>query len=223
MSNCKKLLGLAFIFVLCGSALAANMTSLTPSKVGVEVPRDLHANHDGTFENGYAWQYDGNAPPDIGAFAECFDLTGDGNITSVTLWLTQVGNYYGQPTSVFIYDGSPPGDVLCQVDNVVFDAIAFWPNVCSHEVPIDCVVDGVISAGVYGTWPGDVAGYYIAADLDGPGGCPWTNIAPDIGYDPGWQDPSIVWGPTMSMGIGVTTSGSTATEDKSWGTVKSLY
>ena len=45
-------------------------------------------------------------------------------------------------------------------------------------------------------------GYYVAADLNGPGGCPMTNIAPGIGYPTGRNNASVVWGPVQAIGIG---------------------
>jgi hypothetical protein len=224
MFNSKKLLGLVFILLLSGSAFAADVSNLDDVKFIAPGDRALYTNHDGTFENGFAWQYEGNAPPDVGAFAECFDITGDPNITSVVLWLTQVGNYTGQPSTIFVWEGSPPGAPLCTVENVVFTDIAVYPEFSMHEVPINCVYDGVVSVGFYALWPGDVSGFYIAADIDGTtGGCSWTNIAYDIGYPDGWQDPEVVWGALNSLGIGLNTSDGTAADEETWGTIKALY
>jgi hypothetical protein len=58
---------------------------------------------------------------------------------------------------------------------------------------------------------------------DGPGGHPWTCIAPGIGYPSGWQDPSVVWGETQSMGCSVNFEQSTPIEPATWAVVKALF
>ena len=65
----------------------------------------------------------------------------------------------------------------------------------------------------------------LGRDLDGPGGCAMTNIAPGIGYPTGWQNVSVTWGPTQALGIGaeVTPCDPVPTMESSWGRVKSLY
>lgn len=56
--------------------------------------------------------------------------------------------------------------------------------------------------GYWPEWPQDVQGWFVGADLDGfGGGCPYTNIAPGLGYPTGWNHVSIVWGPTRALGI----------------------
>ncbi len=64
----------------------------------------------------------------------------------------------------------------------------------------------------------------MAADLNGPGGCPFTCIAPGIGYPTGWQDVDTVFGPTRAVGIGTwVREPPTPVQEKSWGAVKALY
>jgi hypothetical protein len=82
--------------------------------------------------------------------------------------------------------------------------MAVWPNVLCLQLPLYPVrVEGAFWVG-FAVEPSDQApGFFIAADTDGPGGCPYTNIAPGIGYPTGWQNVGVVWGPTRSLGIAV--------------------
>ena len=74
------------------------------------------------------------------------------------------------------------------------------------------------------SWPGLPNGWFIAADLDGFGGLPRTNLAPGSGYGTGWADPSIVWGPTQALGIcAYLTTGVIPVEETTWGAIKALY
>ena len=52
-----------------------------------------------------------------------------------------------------------------------------------------------------------------------------TNIAPGIGFPTGWNDVSVVWGPTVALGIGaeVLPCEPTPTKTTSWGAIKALY
>ena len=88
------------------------------------------------------------------------------------------------------------------VAGVVLSNVPYWPNIGQNDVTIRVPVVGDFTVGYWGNWPNAPLGYWCAADLDGFGGHPWTNIAPGIGYPTGWNDPSIVWGPTQSMGCG---------------------
>ena len=72
-------------------------------------------------------------------------------------------------------------------------------------------------------WATTSPGYIVAADLDGAGGHPWTYIAPGIGYPTGWNDPSIIWGTTQSLGLGGVFSGCSPAESRSWGSMKALF
>ncbi len=196
---------------------------------------DYQQNCDGTFENGYAWSHAGVEDPYYGAFAERF--TGPAAIQGARFYLTQSGLYSGQTTDVFVWGPSDegPGTVLQINPGVVFDAIAFWPSISAHDVGIHTFAgEGSFYVGCQGNWHLANAGYYWAVDLDGPGGSPWTCIAPGIEeYPTGWSDPSIVWGSTRSMGIGVyvtrLTSGVEEPGDPpkysamGWGQVKSLF
>ena len=166
----------------------------------------LHYNHNGSFENGYAWQYDGVVPPYYGCFGEAYDL-GAVTVHCGAYWLTQIGYFTGQRADCYVWEGGvtrPPGAVVGVVTGVLFSGIAYWPSISQHDVDLNIDVTGEFTVGYWGNWPGSgPCGWYVAADLDGEQGHPWTNIAPGIGYPTGWQDPSIVWGYTPALGIGV--------------------
>ncbi len=71
-----------------------------------------------------------------------------------------------------------------------------------NEIAAD--VTGEFTVGWWGNWPGSLESYFVATDLDGPVGKPWTCVAPDIGHPSGWQDPGPLFGlPITSLGIGV--------------------
>lgn len=216
---------------------------LDPSKVGpfnAEVERitnpdrvterggcgTLSMNANGTYEGGYGWQYGGVVAPTYGAFAECY--AGTGAVCSVVLDLTQVGSYFGQCADIYVWSDAAgiPGNVLCLRTNVTPGAIAYWPTTSRHFFSLDgCCVDGGFWAGYWGNWPGGSAAWFIGADLDGLGGCPYTNNAPGIGFPTGWTNVSLVWGPTQALGIGVelTDCGSVPTRKSTWGGIKALF
>ena len=47
--------------------------------------------------------------------------------------------------------------------------------------------------------------------------------APGIGYPTGWNDPSVVWGPTQSLGLGLVYVWNSPVESQSWGSIKSMF
>jgi hypothetical protein len=112
---------------------------------GVNVPGDesnscigtLYANHDSSFENGYAWAYGGTAPPYYGAFAEGF-AGGGGDINCVQLRLTTLPGYYtGQTLDVYVWgsDGGQPSNVLSVTPGVQLGSPpAIWPDVSTHDI-----------------------------------------------------------------------------------------
>ena len=162
-------------------------------------------NHDGSFENGYGWDGGGTVPPYYGAFAESYDL-GTGTVSCAAFWLTQNGFFNGHPLDAYVWDGGitgEPGGVLCLVPNVVPTNIPFWPECGQNDFQIGCPVTGEFTVGWWADFHDEYLQYYTCADLNGPGGCPWTCIAPGIGYPTGWHDPSVVWFDTCSLGIGV--------------------
>jgi hypothetical protein len=185
-------------------------------------------NHDGSFENGYAWRYGGDVPPYYGAFGEGLETVYPGYIGCAKIWATTLPGYYsGQTCDIYIWDGgvtSPPGSVLSMDPGVVLENVPNWPTVGENDVFIPgCVVQGEYTIGYWGNWPGVSEAYYVGADLNGPGGHPWTNIAPGIGYPTGWNDPSFIWGPTQSLGFGSVYSWNSPVDSRTWGEVKTLF
>jgi len=233
---------LAILFALLGVVGAANAAVLTHGSVGfghgVQVPSvdtacssNLLLNYDGSAENGYCWQYGGIAPPYYGAFAERYNF--DGYLCGVELLLTGVG-YPCAPCDVYVWGdaGGIPGNVLATCAGVNPCPVATWPNISTHD--ICCTGNMAISGNFWvGYWGGNFSGgpcgYFIAADLNGFGGCPMTNIAPGIGYPTGWNNASIIWGPTQALGLGAWVSssqncaGPVPNKTSTWGQIKHLY
>ncbi len=188
----------------------------------------LAYNHNNTFEGGYGWYYGGVYPPYYGSFAEGY-LLDAASIECIVLWLTDVGYYYGGPCDVYIWEGgvsSEPGAVLHVTYGIDPGAPAFWPSFSQHDIDIVdyAFAGGELTVGYWGDWPGQGLHWFCASDLDGPGGHPWTCLAPGSGYGTGWADPSIVWGSTQSMGLGFYYDESpTPVHGATWGAVKRLF
>lgn len=222
-----------------GVANAANYEKIyngtDPVDTNLILPTDgtgcgtLNINSDGSYENGYAWQYAGSAAPYYGAFAECYSADAGGqSVCSAIFDFTQVGSQAGQNFDIYVWSdgGGVPGNVVCGPTRVTPGTIAFWPSISRHVFDLSgCCVSNAFWVGYWGNWPGLLAPWYIGADLDGFGGCPLTNIAPGIGFPTGWTNTSQVWGPTQALGIGceLTTCGVVATESRTWGAIKNLY
>jgi hypothetical protein len=92
-----------------------------------------------------------------------------------------------------------------------------------NDVDMNLAVTGPFTIGCWGPWPGQLCWYFFAADESGPGGHPWTRIAPGQGYPSGWQDPAVVWPNAKSMGCGVYFEQGTPVESETWGAVKALF
>lgn len=232
----------AILLILTGIAGAAGAAILTQGSIGrgrgVELPRRdrscpgiLHLNYDGSIENAYCWQYNQCYPPYYGAFAECYQ--GGDCVTGVELKLTGIG-YPCSACDIYVWadDGGIPGAVLRRMTGFNPCPIATWPNVSTHDACLDppCTIDGApFWVGFFPTDPLWLCGYWVAADTNGPGGCPFTNIAPQTGYPTGWHDCSIVWGPTAAIGIGAwigqgdACAGPVPTRESSWGRIKQTY
>jgi hypothetical protein len=229
----KKFAALLMVLALAAAANATNPVSLGYSDETIThgpqgdacATGTLYVNHDGTFENGYAWRYAGIAPPYYGAFAEGYDL-GPGTLACAAMWFSHNGTFAGQTCDVYVWDsdGVNPTNVLGVVVGFAPSGVGFWPNITQHDCDVNVYCPGDFFVGFWGNWPGVVQGWFIAADLDGFGGLPRTNIAPGIGYPTGWQDPSIVWGPTQSMGLGgYFGEGGSPAENQTWGSIKALF
>lgn len=185
-------------------------------------------NSDGTYENGYAWRYGAHTPPDYGAFAECY-FGADLELCSAFYDFTTTGTQDGQSMDIFVYAdrSDAPGPVICGPIRVTPGPVALWPAVSRHTFALDgcppCTPDAWWVA-YWGNWPGEVQGWFIGADLDGFGGCPFTNLVISK-YGSGWNNVSLVWGPTQALGIGCEVIECTPTpvQDGSWGRIKALY
>ncbi|MCB9465286.1 MAG: hypothetical protein H6682_16490 [Candidatus Eisenbacteria bacterium] len=188
---------------------------------------ELLINADGTYEMPYAWQYSGVVPPDWGSFAECYE--GEFAVCAVTIDLVQTGDQNGQTMDVYVWDdeGGEPGAVLCVEPGVDPGPVAFWPSVSRHEITLGepCCTGEAWWVGYWPDWPGDRSAWFLAGDLDGFDGCPLTKVAPGIGFPTGWQNVSVIWGPTQAMGLGalVQPCEPTPTLQSGWGAIKTLY
>lgn len=179
-------------------------------------------NHDGWFEHGLC--YPNASPPDRGAFGEGF-VAGPIQMECAVFWLTQIGNYLGQPSDIFVWHGgvsSPPGVVIWMSAGHVFDEVAMWPLVSQHFVPMSLALDGEFTVGIWTNTGPEECFWFIASDENGPGGHPWVFLASQ-GYPFGWNPPSIVWGVCQSLGIGYTWRPATPTQSPTWGGIKRLF
>lgn len=161
--------------------------------------------HDGSAESAYAWQNDGVMPPMAGAFAARVPVLG--RLTAVVLHLTQSGQQAGQTMDVLVWadQAGEPGPLLGVVPGVDPGPVGLWPNVTVHEVPFELDLpsepDAHFWIGYWGAWPGQLPGWYVAADLNGLGEPTRTFVAPGMPWPQGWQDVSLVFGVTASLGL----------------------
>ncbi|MEZ4650043.1 MAG: hypothetical protein R3E97_14890 [Candidatus Eisenbacteria bacterium] len=186
---------------------------------------ELLINADESYENAYAWNGFAVAPPDWSAFAEFF--SGQVTVCALVFDLTQIGLQADETLDAYVWDdaGGEPGPVVSVVTEVAPGPVAYWPEMSRHVVPMAASPSGEAWwAGLWSAWPfQEDAAWFVGADLNGPGGTPKVKVAPDLGYTTGWNDVSLVWGPTQAMGIGVEHLTTTPTSDSSWGDVKSLF
>ncbi|MFN8548630.1 MAG: hypothetical protein U0527_11875 [Candidatus Eisenbacteria bacterium] len=187
----------------------------------------LLLNSDASYENGYAWNYGGVFPPYYGAFAECYDDAPA--FCAVVFDFTKIILAPGLLMDVYVWDdaGGIPGNVLRVLTGVDPGPIAEWPSVSRHVIELSppCCVPPEAWVGYWGAWPGYGDVWFVAADLNGPGGCPMTNIYPGLGVPSGWQNVGIVWGPTQALGIGAEAIDCAPVPMRatSWGSVKRCY
>jgi len=138
-----------------------------------------HLNFDGSAESGDCWQYGGIVPPTYGAFAECYDYAG--GTCGIALYLISIGNPTAPATIMVWSDANGvPGNVLAQAE-VTPQNVPIWPNVGEFDYPLSAMPSGSFWIGYWADFSQQGCGYYVAADLDGFGGCPMTNIAPLAG------------------------------------------
>ena len=228
---------LAILFALLGVVSVANAAVLTHGSVGrghgITGPGgdsnpcngNLLLNYDGTAENGYCWQYGGIGAPYYGAFAECYTALNT-DVCGIELFLTGVG-YPCNNLTLYVWSDANgmPGGVLSTTTGVNPCPVSSWPSVTAHDFAITQVpVNGNFWVGYWSDDSAQPCGYFIGADLDGFGGCPFTNIAPGIGYPTGWNNASIVWGATQALGIGAwATIAPVPFKATTWGQIKNLY
>jgi hypothetical protein len=236
-SAMRKLAVLLLILAMAAVANATNAVSLGYSDQGTTIGSGpdacawgtLYYHHDGQFENAYAWQYGGTVAPYYGAFGEGFSDYSE--VDCVALWVSTLpGWFHGQTCDVYVWadgvNGRPPGAVLGMVSGIVLSNVPNWPWVGENDISMNIYTFPYcdFTVGYWGNWPGAFAAYWCGADQNGFGGNPWTYIAPGIGYPTGWQDPSIIWGPTQSMGCGGYFGPCMSpVEAQSWGTIKALF
>jgi len=184
-------------------------------------------NHDFSCENAYCWQGSAAIPPYYGAFGEAFDL-GCANVECGLYWFTQIGYYTGGPIDVYVWDNGvpcpedPPGDVLCVVPGVSGLHVECWPACTLNEIQIGCRVDGPFTVGYWTEFC--CCELYICADENGSGGCPWTCIAPGIGFPTGWHPVYDVWQDCVSLCIGATIiDDPSPAPSRTWGSIKELF
>ena len=229
----KGLTALFALLALVGMPSADNFTDLgyredtvIEGEMGdqcVGVP--IH-NHDMSFENGYCWSYGGTVPPYYGCFGEAYDV-GAVNIECGLYWFTQIGYYQNQPLDAYVWAGgvtAAPSGVLCMIPGITGLDIGWWPTCTLIEIEIGCCVVGEFTLGYWGDFQAESCGWFCCADENGPGGYPWTCIAPGIGQPTGWQHVSVVFSGCVSMGLGATiTDDPSPPESRTWGSVKALF
>ncbi len=235
MKTCAALLAVLALAGFAANAQNFSSTGYSDQTTIIEPEPDdcagghLSYNHDDSFENGYCWQYGGTVPPYYGAFGEGYSL-GRGGVICGAFWLTQLGYFNGRPADLYVWEGgvtAPPGLVEGVVFGQVFQNIATWPLISRHVVNMYIGACGEFTIGYWADFSAETCQWFCAADQNGFGGHPWTNVAPGMGYPTGWQDPSPIWGPTQSLGFGSWfdpdfTCGSPV-EAETWGSIKSLF
>lgn len=193
---------------------------------GRETCGTIVLNADGEYEAAFHWQYDGVQPPYYGAFAECYTV--DGEVCAAVFDFTRADPPAPGRLDAYVWadQAGEPGEVTCMVAGVDPGPIASWPMASRHSIPLPdgCCVSGDWWVGYWPEWPGNDALWSTTADLDLIG-CPFTNIAPGIGFPTGWQNVSVVWGPHGSLGIGaeVIPCEPTPIVQSTWGRIKTLY
>lgn len=227
--------GALFHLVFAGSSVAwagdnavrfPSSAAIIEKGTGGDSCGELLMNADGSYESAYAWAYGGIAPPAFGSFAECYQ--GEAAICAIVIDATAGLFQSGNTSSLLVWDdaGGEPGNVLVNIVKLL-PVGAYWPSVERFrvELPEPCCVSDRWWVGQRGDWPEQAAEYFIGADIDGPGGCPRTNIAPGLGFPTGWQNVSVVFGETAAMGLGaeIVPCAPVAARTRTWGAIKELY
>ncbi len=222
---------------IAAPALGPGESVLIPGGPDRHRHRDVLQHHDGSFEDAFCFQMSGVVPPFYGAFAEAFPARSEMTfIDEALLWVTQVGAWSGQPLDLYLWDGGvsgPPGEVRHHLTGLGLETVPQWPEVAENglmmAVPLP---EGDFSIGYWADFSTSACGWYVAADRDGPGGYPWVNIAPGIGFPTGWNHPEVLWPPPVAaLGIGASLvvkdlsveESDPAAHPPTWGRIKALY
>lgn len=192
----------------------------------IECEADVHRHHDGSFESSFAWHYGGILAPHYGAFGEAYDL-GAGEIECAAFYFTETGAPAGQALDLYVWEGGitvTPGAILQLQTGLVPPNVATWPAAGRNVFSVAKEVVGPFTIGYRADFSAQLAAYYIAADLNGDSGQPWTLVAPGAGPGTGWARPGEVWGACRSLGIEVHfTTTATPTKPSTWGRIKALF
>ena len=152
----------------------------------------------------------------------------------MVLKLTSIGSPC-HPCDIYVWGdgGGFPGNVLSVMHDYDPCPVAVWPSISTHTACLCDLSPEVAGPFWVGYWANSRFGpcwYFVAADTNGFGGCPMTDIVPGIGYPTGWNNVSIIWGPTQSIGIGAYLGGPyecscppVPIRKSSWGGIKDLY
>ena len=238
-SDRGRFLAVAGMLLSClgNVALALPLASLGPSENSAVLPpanpRDfcaeatLQQHDDGVFEFAFAWESWGNAPPDWGAWAECYDAD---FVCGIEFLFSRAYEWW-PPALMDVYvwadDGQAPpnnnpGAVIYLAAGVDPGEIAVWPEISTHQVQVCCPTGGPHFVGFWGNWVDSMPAWYLAVDVDGPAGCPRTKV-----YLEGWQRPDEWTGPLTSLGIreydGPGDCVPTPAVPPTWGAVKAMF
>ena len=212
------------------AGLIAALALITLTTTGsADGDRCITHNHDGSFEEAISWDGSGVQSPYYGAFGEAF-YVGYGLVYGAVLWLTQDGTYNGQTYDLYFWENGyegEPGYVIWEEFGVTPTSLPIWPEVGENYVDVEVYVEGSCTVGFWGNWPGEPAGFFVAADSSyTQQGHPWTNIAPGLQWPSGWQHPDVVWGrrhiEALGLGIDIDRP-SPARPQETWGAIKSLF
>ncbi len=165
--------------------------------------------HDGSFENAYAWTSQAACPFPFGSWGEAYDM-GPGVIRCASYWLTRTHEYDDLPADLLVWDegaGSEPGAVLFTLPGQYFHDLPFWPEVAQRDVTIDFTVQGPFTIGFWADWgcPWSTNTFFVAADEDGPVGNAWSFVNGEIYPPGGWQQPAgwpVPFAECKSLGLG---------------------
>ena len=217
------------------------LTGLVPTAATAGDP-EVILRGDGTYENAIAWQYEGAALPDYGAFAVRFPESTTSVISGLVLDVTGAppalvarGARAGSAlVDVYVWDeaeGSLPGGVVHLETGVSLEVSSAWPEfsraVLAIDPPVRCqqLTGGAAWAGFWGNWANGPAGAFVGADQDGFGTAGLTLITPGLGFPSGWQETSVAFPGVTALGIGILAEpcGLEPVLPSTWGSIKRQF